>query len=791
MKHSANNSAPFVRTIGIGLALAAALIVAAGTPAVAQNGGKFYDQPAYDQITLDAANDNAVIKVEPIPFPGRKVPEKPKSSDKLTVKLLENAEDYEVAWRNIVKVELFEQLIINEMLRLTIEGNLDEAYDYLVHLRANYPNAPGLDAAHQTFLYQSAGAAFKNANYAEALGLIEELHSRNATYQASSGGPTLLQVLGSAADKLIDQYVTREDYRSARTLLERLTAQYQATDEPFAVKWRTNLADKASDRRDAAREALNSGDYVSAYDAVAEMREIWPAVQGGAELLSEMSRRYPRVQVGVLAPALRPDVRSIADPAARRAGRLVERQLFEYLRMGPEGGEYLCPYGETELSDNLRELTFRLRPSEQQLAGAVSQETPVLAAPMTGYRLSRALMPSTDRGADPLANLLRRIVETVSVQNVWQVDVRFRSTQILPQAMLQDALQSESREAPSGPFVAMNANDKGSRFITNERYPLRTSGQLAELVERVYEDPQRALLALDRGEVDMLDRVFPGDVANLRRNRSLAVEPLGVPTTHMIVVRHHNPYLANRTFRRALVYGSDREAILGQILLRGSTLPGYKVISAPFPAPTDSSDTVAYGYDERIAPRPFEPRLGLTLRMLGQREVKALFEKQQKDVPKLAPLKLAHPADDVARMSCRALVAQWKAIGVPVELVELPVGVFVDEGAKHDMLYVQASTVEPLVDAARLFGEGGLAPSDNSFIRLAVRQLDAASSWREARQRLQELHRLVHEEVAVLPLWQTYDYFAYRRSLLGVGKQPASLYETVEQWRLSPQTAGN
>src|SRR5688500_17264636 len=54
---------------------------------------------------------------------------------------------------------------------------------------------------------------------------------------------------------------------------------------------------------------------------------------------------------------------------------------------------------------------------------------------------------------------------------------------------------------------------------------------------------------------------------------------------HVLLVRDKHPYLANRTFRRALVYGLDRAQILSQGILRGQQLPGFGVISAPFPAP--------------------------------------------------------------------------------------------------------------------------------------------------------------------------------------------------------------
>ena len=774
--------------------LAAALLAASGSLALGQDASSsLLNQDPFDQITLDAANDNAVIKVATIRFPGRKVPEKPKSTDKLTVKLLDTGRDYEVMWRHIAKVELFEDLLLAEMRRLTAAGNFDEAFEYLLHLRTNYPQTAGLEEAHNAFLYQSAGSAFRQGNYAEALGLLEELHRRAPRFQPSATGPTLVQVLGSSADRLIGQYVAKEDYGSARTLLERLTKKYGATNEPFAVKWREQLAEAAARQRDAAREALEREDFVAAYDAFAQMREIWPKVEGGPELAAEMAERYPLVQVGVLSSAQQAESRSLADPAARRIGRLVQRPLFQYQGMGPEGGEYTCPFGETELSDDNLQLTFRLRPSTSSNpaangSGAAQEE----ASSLNAYRLSELLLPGAAASTPESGRDLRGLIKSVDVSNVWQLSVNFRRSHVLPQAAIQNALGvPPDNPLFAGPYQWLTAPTDVTRFVTAANSQPAGRGQMAEVVERVFDDPQRAVLALQRGEIDVLERVFPGDVEALKRNRDVVIDNYGVPTTHLIVIRRHNPYLANRTFRRALLYGSDRETILRDTLLGGASAPGWRVVSGPFPAPTNRGDSAAYGYDQRIEPRAYDPRLAITLRILGQREVKAVYDKGERKLPPLGKLTLAHPADETARIACRALKAQWKQIGVEVELVELPLGTFVDADQKHDLLYVQAQTAEPLIDAARLLGANGLAPSGNEFVDLCLRQIEAARNWRQVRQQFQELHRLLHEDVTIAPLWQTYDYFAYRKHLSGVGRRPAALYQHIEQWRLAPQSLGN
>jgi hypothetical protein len=72
---------------------------------------------------------------------------------------------------------------------------------------------------------------------------------------------------------------------------------------------------------------------------------------------------------------------------------------------------------------------------------------------------------------------------------------------------------------------------------------------------------------------------------------------------------------------------------------------------------------------------------------------------------------------------------------------------------------------------------------------MALRRLDAAKNWREARARLWELHRIAYEQVAVIPLWQTANYLVYSNRIHGVGSHPLNLYQDVEQWRVTARVA--
>lgn len=771
---------PAGRLLLAALALAALWCGAAGS-AGAQTARRLFEQDPYDLITLNAVNDNKVLRVYPLALPGRKIPEKPKAGEKIKIKLLEDNSEYEVAWIDIDKVELFEQMVLVEANRITGEGKFDEAYDYFAFLLAYYPEAPGVAEGRNAYLYLAAGAAFRQQKHDEALAILEELLAHNPNYRAGENSPTLLQVLGNIADRMLTRYLEKEDYRSARILLARLIQKYNAGNEPFAMTWRQRFSDMAAKHLAAAQEHLAAGRFVQAHDEAAAMTTVWPEVAGAAELSAEIARKYPLVIVGVEHPAKAYNPRSLHSLSARRAGRLVERLLVEYSGPGPEGGRYDSPLATIAHADDALSLSFRLPASRS--AGQ----------PGTYELADRLLSLAQPENAEFLASWAQ-ILKSISTDGPREVRADLKLPHVIPEALLQVPYRARPANATGGdsgvgPFVFLSQEESQTRFTANTAYPFRRAGQLAEVVERQYADPQRMLLALKQGEVDLVDRVFPGDISALSSDPTLVVAPYAAPTTHVLAIRSEDPYLANRTFRRALVYGCNRQVILNQGLLRGADLPGYRVVSGPFPASSPSLNLPGYGYDETVEPRPYDPRLALTLRVLGQGEVKGAYEKLEKPVPVQGTLLLGHPSDEISRVACAALVKQWKTIGIDCKCVEFEPGVFDDATGKCDLVYLQLAAWEPIVDAARLFGPEGPAPTDSPFVQLTLRQLDQTQNWQQARDRLRRLHRLIHEDVALLPLYQTIDYYAYRRSLQGLAPARVTLYQDIDQWQPAAQLA--
>jgi ABC-type transport system substrate-binding protein len=213
---------------------------------------------------------------------------------------------------------------------------------------------------------------------------------------------------------------------------------------------------------------------------------------------------------------------------------------------------------------------------------------------------------------------------------------------------------------------------------------------LAELVEKTFDDPKRALLALKRGELEVVDWVFPGDLPELQEMPDVVTAAYGLPTIHLLMPSKSHPYIANRNFRRALMFATNREQILTEGVLQGNAPAGSRLLSAPFLAPSSEADPKSYGYDADIPPRPWDPRLAFALRLLTENELRAEANRNMKQPPALEPIVLGHPADEVSRIACRALSQQWTAVGIPSKLKEFPPGVMADEKGECHLVYQQA-----------------------------------------------------------------------------------------------------
>ncbi len=765
MKLANHVERPEARTL---ICAAICVAVCLGGASAAEEEPLFRQYP-YDLITLTAASGNQVLKVEMLDFPNRRVPSDPPSREKLTVHLFDEPEtDYELQWFSIAKIELFEQLVLAEANELVASRRLDEAFDYFRYLMSVDPDLPDLAESMDNYLYEEAKASHRRKQYDGALAMLRELYASNPQR------PGLAKAMGVTTDELAKQYLAKEDYRSARALLGNLEDCFP--EHAVVVASRQKLQATAETLLGEAQTAAQAGDLDQADRLTRRLAHVWPELPGAKQFAQSMHEEHPRILVGVSVRAVDPQPGRLADFAALRSSRLLYRTLSEFVRPDSEGGQYTCPVGTMTVEELDRRMSFQLKPDVRWPTG---QGT------LSGSDVARRLLALADPNDPAYRADWAELFGSVEVHDVYRVEVSMRQSHVRPDALLQtkliDYASSAGRELVTlrGPYLLDTSDETTDRYMRNPQYFAGKPTQPEILIERYFAKGAQALTALQRREIDVLDRVNPWILAAVREDPDLVVQPYMAPLVHCLIPNMSRPFPSRRTFRRALVYGINRQAILDH-LTGGTELPGCQVVSGPFPPGSAlEDDPISYAYDVELLPRKYDPRLAAALCGVSLHMSVAADQEKPEKVP---PLVLAHPAGEIARLACQSIKRQLDMIGISVELRELaslPRRVPDDV----DLLYAELAIWEPVVDARRLLGEDGPAGGCSPYMSLALRRLDRAPDWREVSQQLHNIHRIAFNDIAVIPLWQMIDHFAYHKSLRGIGPQPVTLYQNIEQWQ--------
>jgi hypothetical protein len=768
---------------------------------------KLIDKVPFDEIVLTDEFQGKRFEIEEVTFPDGNPPTNPDPSSTFQFRFYTDVDDlYEVSWKDIREFIPFSKRVANETRMHINAGKFGDAYDNLTFLKANYPKYPSLDALYHEFLYRNATAFISAGRTTEALALIEELSFSEASYRPTPADRTAKELVDFLADKLIGDTLAAQQYESTRNWIARFIREYGDNALPSVVARKNQLAEVGKRLVTEALGHIDQKRFRKGKELLREAMRAWPENPEVARVAKRIDDEFPTVVVAVRSFPAKADMTSLTNWDARRWGRLTDQRLFEYSRLGAEGGDYACTIGKAGISDDGSEFVIEIAPSR-----AVSRG-------LTGYDVSQMLLEIANPESASYSPAWARLVDRVRVDEVNQVRAHFRRPHPVPTAFLPISL-STSPAAQLEPAFKPNPNTAAvppeERSFIPGAAGRASANRIVELVERRFDDPREMANALIKGEVEIVDRIHLGDLPRLSMNSQFSLRQYLLPTTHFIAVNIRNPYFKNRNFRRALTYSINAQTILDGIVLDGQRAPGCRVISGPFPAGTGATDPVAYAYDDNIEPRPYDPRLGLILLALARRDLEAsgaisattqpIVEKKSETTPPATdkpdadakpapppprpkiPLVLAYPQTLQARAICGAIGAQLGMVGIDCKLRPLPPGEVEDPSHDYDLLYVEAALWEPLADTRKIFASSGVAPTTSPYVNADLRRLDDARSWQEVATRLQQLHRTIFDEVPLIPLFQTYDFAAVRSTVKNVAQKPIWLYGNIADWQLAAE----
>jgi hypothetical protein len=731
-------------------------------------------EEAHDLLFFTTKAGGGWAKVLLLQLPGRSEPADRSGSLKLNVLGIEG-KDFTARWSDIEKVDFWEVRLERETKERIAEGDFKGAYPFMSVLIRDFPNRAGLRELRCEFLWLDARARAERKELAPTLAMLEELRRYAPEYKRT----LVLDAIARITDQLMQQLMDGGDLSLAQKMLARLERDYADENLQSVKKWNAEFLQMATVKQNEANAALEAKDYRAARKLARESLYLKPDIPGGIELVKLIDRIYPLINVGVLQTATVMEPTRLDNWGARRSGRLLYRTLFEMEGPGPEGGEYDFIFGDVEMSPDRMHFDLLLEPEK------LTPPLDKVSGPFLADVMAKRAQPSSNNYFSPWA----AAVDSIGLDGPKQVTFNLRRPNVLPTCLLQIPVDGswfgDAPLSPTGDYRRQPVDEDEVRYVLSGAP--KTETQPREIVELRCGSAADAVNLLLQGEVDVLDQLFPADAVRLKKMKAIKVANYPLPTVHMLVPCSDHPFLAERTFRRALLYGINREDILKGELLEGLEFDGCRVLSGPFPAGIELNDPLGYAYDTNIETRPYEPPLAKLLLAMNANQMKSMAERKKLEMPELTPIRLALPPDNLSRVACEAISTQWKLLGLEVELVELPVGRTFPKPDEDiaDIVYVSAAVWEPIIDARRVLGPEGLAASEDQLVGLGLRQLEHAKNWREVRDRLLDLHAIAHHELPVLPLWQMVESYAYRRELVGMGSEIVSLYQNAGNWRLA------
>lgn len=281
---------------------------------------------------------------------------------------------------------------------------------------------------------------------------------------------------------------------------------------------------------------------------------------------------------------------------------------------------------------------------------------------------------------------------------------------ILPKANIDNPDNFKDAANGSGPYKFESYEGNSVALVANTEY-WGGAPKTETVTFRYIEDAQARISALLSGQVDILTRVSPEDLARVEGNDDFYVTDVS-PPAQIIAIYQHNGPLGNPKLREALAHAIDREGIAKNIM-KGLNKVGFS--SLPTNAPFYEEQKRRFDYNPEKARALVAEAFpdGVTLRMSTSTLVPNQIQIDQ------------------------IIAASLEAIGITVEVERLEVGAFRSSYNTYDINLNTLVTfdVDPdfilgLYSGAA--GEGIFHFNDPEYLKLLAASRSATPENRQA-----------------------------------------------------------
>ena len=662
---------------------------------------------------------------------------------------------------NVIDVIIYhEDLVVRRAALLIDAGSFREAYELLFALNRQAHDWPGIREQTLRLEFLEGTKSLEAGDLESALTSLMNLRLDDRDYRG------LQKQLGETVDKLILRARQAGEHRESRHFLRRL-AVFEPR-HPIVEKWTRSLEDEAQKLMEEADAAARAGRHAEAVTLVDRAAVIWPAAPGLREIHRKLSLRYQRLSVGVLdLPRAAVDLAPNSSPASLpelRERRLSEFNLFEVDRIDDTTHYRSRLIEQWEPTDLGRRAVFTMKSTSSHWESRNR---------LTSTDVLSALESRIDPGSPGYDERFASVIDGLRPRTAFEFEVHFTHAPPRVEPLFRFPVTAANAPAAervlSRRFVQAGATDQQAIF--RRMLPEAdnfTEYHVAEIVERRYASPERAVQGLFRGEISLLPDLPTWAVSLVRNDQRFFVINYALPTTHVLQFNPHSDAIRSRELRLAMAYSIEAPQILSAIALHDPTTQYGRLVTAPFA-------TTSYAYNPLIASR--EANLGMAA------SLHVAATKRLKSDPVLRVICDPGP---IPRRAMEQILKGWKRVGVRGEIVPAV------NGAKWDVAYRTLRMEEPLVElwpflstdaGTRLEGLRHLP----DWMRDELLGLDNVADWKSAVSRLQQLQAHLFSEVECIPLWEIDDAIVLRKNIHDFpAVKFVNSYQDVERWVVQP-----
>jgi peptide/nickel transport system substrate-binding protein len=327
----------------------------------------------------------------------------------------------------------------------------------------------------------------------------------------------------------------------------------------------------------------------------------------------------------------------------------------------------------------------------------------------------------------------------------------------------------------TGPFRFVSATT--DEDIVLERNPTYFGGaaDIPRVRFRIVPDAIVRALELRKGTADVAMNSLPPDtVIALQKDSDVIVDDQAGTTLQYIALNCEDPILSHREVRQALAYATDKNSLI-QNLKRGFAVPADNVLAANH-----------WAYEPKVQQYNYDPqKAGKLLDAAGY--------KRGPDGVRFH-LTLKTSTDEFTRLLAEALAAEWKKVGVTLDLRSAEFGTFYSDITHGSFQLYTLQLIGGNNDAdifEYLFSSKKMPPNGANRVHYRNPQLDALVDQarvemdREKRKEiLSKIQKILAVDEPYINLWYADNVCVHRKRLTNIVMPPAGDFDFLDLARL-------